>query len=48
MGTATTSKNVCDLSISADGYSAGPNQTEERPNIDRHQRSSHADRHSCR
>ncbi|MEV1130760.1 dihydrofolate reductase family protein [Agromyces sp. NPDC049794] len=22
---------VCDLTISADGYSAGPNQTEERP-----------------
>lgn len=25
------SKVICDLSISADGYSAGPNQTEERP-----------------
>jgi hypothetical protein len=31
MSTATTSKIVCDLSISADGCSAGPNQTEERP-----------------
>jgi dihydrofolate reductase len=26
---------VCDISISADGYSAGPNQTEERPFGDR-------------
>ena len=25
------SKIVCDISISADGYSAGHNQTEERP-----------------
>jgi hypothetical protein len=25
------SKVICDLTISADGYSAGPNQTEERP-----------------
>jgi hypothetical protein len=25
------SKVICDLTISADGYSAAPNQTEERP-----------------
>ncbi|SNS00627.1 dihydrofolate reductase family protein [Actinomadura mexicana] len=29
--TGKTGRVICDITISADGYSAGPNQTEERP-----------------
>src|SRR5262245_37809175 len=31
MSTDTTSRVVCDLSVSTDGFSAGPNQAEDRP-----------------